>query len=191
MATMKVSPELLTLEGFFLMDYERMRNRVAELEDEVRRLTADGYGCIDQHQTCDAVKVEVASTYTLKEMVRNGMGLDQMRKAHEMVNDDLWAWAMKHYRSSSYGSMTQPIEVIHHKYQYTLTFNETRGCNIYVTDGSGGAELIEIDQMEEHIVDNLNKWCRVEYLEKLKLAALSELRSHLESAIMDLEKKEQ
>jgi len=181
----------MTLEGFFLADYERMRERITELEGEVKRLTPDGYGCIDQHQTCDAVKVEVASTYTLKEMVRNGMGLDKMRKAHGMANDDLWAWATKRYRSSSYGSMTQPIEVSHHKYQYTLTFNETRGCHTYVTDGNGNAELIEIDQMEEQMVDNLSQWCRVEYLDKLKPAALSELRGHLESAIMDLEKKEQ
>lgn len=181
----------MTLEGFFLADYERMRERITELEGEVKRLTPDGYGCIDQHKTCDAVKVEVASTYTLKEMVRNGMGLDKMRKAHGMVNDDLWEWATKRYRSSSYGSMVQPIEVSYHKYQYTLTFNETRGCNTYVTDGQGGHELIEIDQMEEQMVDNLSQWCRVEYLDKLKLAALSELRGHLESAIMDLEKKEQ
>ena len=167
----------MTLEGFFLADYERMRERIAELEGEIKRLTPDGYGCIDQHQTCDAVKVEVASTYTLKEMVRNGMGLDQMRKAHGMVNDELWAWATKRYRASSYGS--------------TLTFNETRVCNTYVTDGQGGRELVAIDLMEEHMVDNLNQWCRAEYLDKLKLAALSELRGHLESAIMDLEKKEQ
>lgn len=181
----------MTLEGFFLADYERMRTRISELEKEVSRLTPDGYGCIDQHQTCDAVKVEVASTYMLKEMVRNGMELDQIRKAYGMDNDDLWAWATKRYRSSSYGGMTQPIEVSYHNYQYTLTFNETRGCNTYVTDGQGGGELVEIDLMEEHMVDNLNQWCREEYLDKLKLAALSELRGHLESAIMDLEKKEQ
>lgn len=181
----------MTLEGFFLADYERMRERIAELESEVKRLTPDGYGCIDRHQTCDAVKVEVVSAYTLKEMARNGMKLDQMRKARSMANDDLWAWATKHYRSSSYGSMTQPIEVSYHKYQYTLTFNETRGCNTYVTDGQGGRELVAIDLMEERMVDNLGQWCRMEYLDKLKLAALSELRDNLKSAIMDLEKKEQ
>ena len=38
----------MTLEGFFLSDYERMRERIAELEGEVKRLTPDGYGCIDQ-----------------------------------------------------------------------------------------------------------------------------------------------
>lgn len=181
----------MTLEGFFLQDYERMRERIAELESEVKRLTPDGYGCIDRHQTCDAVKVDVASAYTLKEMARNGMELDQMQKAHGMVNDDLWAWATKRYRSSSYGSMTQPIEVSYHKYQYTLTFNETRGCNTYVTDGQGGKELVAIDLMEDDMVDNLNQWCRMEYLDKLKLAALSELRDNLKSAIMGLEKKEQ
>lgn len=181
----------MTLEGFFLADYERMRNRIKELEKEVSRLTPDGYGCIDQRETCDAVKIEVASNYTLKEMVRNGMGLDQMRKAHGMDNDDLWSFATKRYRASSYGSMCYPIEVKYHKYQYTLTFNETRGCHTYVTDGNGNAELIEIDLMEEQMVDNLDQWCRVEYFDKLKLAALSELRGHLEVVIADLEKKEQ
>ena len=87
--------------------------------------------------------------------------------------------------------MCYPIEVSYHKYQYTLTFNETRGCNTYVTDGQGGRELVAIDLMEEDMVDNLNHWCRVEYLDKLKVAALWELRDHLESAITDLEKKEQ
>lgn len=181
----------MTLEGFFLADYERVRNRIAELEKEVSRLTPDGYGCIDQHQTCGAVKVEVASNYILKEMVRNGMELDNFRAAVAMDNDELWAWATKRYRASSYGSMCYPIEVKYHKYQYTLTFNETRGCHTYVTDGVGNAELIEIDLMEEQMVDNLEQWCRAEHLDNLKLAALSELRRHLESAITELEKKEQ
>lgn len=178
----------MTLEGFFLADYERMRERITELEGEVKRLTPDGYGCIDQHQTCDAVKVEVASTYTLKEMVRNGMELDKMRKAHGMANDDLWAWATKCYRSSSYGSMTKPIEVSYHKYQYTLRFNETRGCHTYVTDGEGNSWLIEIDLMEDLMENNLNNWCREEHLEKLKKTALVVLRKNIELVIKELEK---
>lgn len=180
----------MTLEGFFLADYERMRERITELEGEVKRLTPDGYGCIDQHKTCDAVKVEVASTYTLKEMVRNGMGLDQMRKAHGMVNDDLWAWATKRYRASTYGSMWYPIEVSYHKYQYTLTFNETRGCHTYVTDGEGNSALVEIDLMEDLMEDNLNKWCREEHLEKLKKAALAALRENIELVVKELEKEQ-
>ena len=181
----------MTLEGFFLADYERMRERITELEGEVKRLTPDGYGCIDQHQTCDAVKVEVASTYDIKNIANNGMGLDGLRKAHEMTDDDLMVWASQPYRSTSYGSRTWPISIDYHKYQYTLRFNETRGCHTYVTDGEGNSQLIEIDSMEDFMEDNLNNWCRVEYLDKLKLAALSELRGHLESAITDLERKEQ
>ncbi len=180
----------MTLEGFFLMDYERMRNRIAELEAEVARLSSDGYGCIDQHQTCDAVRVEVQSAYTIREFVRNGMSLDQLRKAHAMANDDLFEWATKSYRYSSYGSMTKPIELEYHKFQYTLLVNETRGSHVFVTDGKDRSELIEIDIMEDDMVDNLNAWCRAEHLEKLKLAALSELRDRLGSAISDIERKQ-
>ena len=51
--------------------------------------------------------------------------------------------------------------------------------------------MVAIDLMEEHMVDNLNQWCRVEHLDKLKQAALSELRRYMKVAINDLEKKEQ
>lgn len=178
----------MTLEGFFLADYERMRTRISELEKEVSRLTPDGYGCIDLHETCDAVKVKAASTYDVKNMAKNGMGLDELRKAHEMTDDDLLAWALQPYSSSSYGSKTRPISIDYHKYQYTLRFNETRGYHTYVTDGEGNSELIEIDLMEDLMEDNLNNWCRETHLGKLKKAALAVLRKNIELVIKELEK---
>lgn len=178
----------MTLEGFFLADYERMRTRISELEKEVSRLTPDGYGCIDLHETCDAVKVKAASTYDIRNMANNGMGLDELRKAHEMTDDDLLVWASQPYRSSSYGNRTWPISIDYHKYQYTLRFNETRGCHTYVTDGEGDSELVEIDLMEDLMEDNLNKWCREEHLEKLKKAALAALRENIELVVKELEK---
>ena len=180
----------MTLEGFFLADYERMRVRIAELESEVKRLTPDGYGCFDLHETCDAVKVRAASTYDIKNMANNGMKLEELHKAYEMTDDDLLAWASQHYRSSSYGSRTWPITVDYHKYQYTLKFNETRGCHTYVTDGEGNSELVEIDFMEDLMEDNLNNWCRKEYPEKLKKAALAVLRENIERVIKELEKEQ-
>lgn len=181
----------MTLEGFFLADYERMRNRISELENEVTRLTPDGYGCFDLHETCDAVRVRPVSTYDIRSMANNGMGLDELRKAYEMTDDDLFVWASKPYRSTSYGSWTRPISIDYHKYQYTLKFKETRGCHTYVTDGEGNSELIEIDLMEELMEDNLNNWCREEHLEKLKKAALAVLRKNIELVIKEFEKEEQ
>lgn len=178
----------MTLEGFFLADYERMRERIAELESEVKRLTPDGYGCFDLHETCDAVKVKAASTYDIKNMVSNGMKLEELHEAYERTDDDLMAWASQPYRSSSYGSRTWPISIDYHKYQYTLKFNETRGCHTYVTDGEGNSELVEIDIMEDLMENNLNCWCRGEHLEKLKKAALVVLRKNIELVIKDLEK---
>lgn len=180
----------MTIEGFFLADYERMRTRVSELEGEVSRLTSDGYGCFDMHEKCEAVKVGAASYYQIKNMADNGMALDELHDALEMTDDELIAWASQPYRTSSYGSKTRPICVDHHKYQYTLKFNETRGCHTYVTDGDGNSELVEIDLMEDFMEDNLDKWCRVEYLELLKTAALSGLRKNIERAIKEFEKGE-
>lgn len=190
MATLKVDPSAMTLEGFFLMDYERMRERIKELEQEVSRLTPDGYGCIDRHQTCDAVKVDVAATYEIKYMVQHGMTLDQLRKAHGMTNDELLKWASAGYKTSTYGSTTRPIAIDYHKYQYTLTFRETRSTHTYVTDGESDSKLVDIDYMEENMADNLNHWCREEHLDQLKLAALAELRSNLESVISTLEEQQ-
>lgn len=180
----------MTLEGFFLADYERMRNRISELEKEVSRLTPDGYGCFDLHETCDAVKVKAASTYDIKNMANNGMGIDELRRAYEMTDDDLLVWASQPYRSSSYGSRTWPISIDYHKYQYTLRFNETRGCHTYVTDGEGNSTLVEIDFMEDLMEDNLNNWCREEHLEKLKDAALAALRENIGRALKELEKEQ-
>jgi len=180
----------MTLEGFFLADYERMRTRISELENEVSRLTPDGYGCIDLHETCDAVKVRAASTYDIRNMANNGMGRDELHRAYGMDDDDLLAWASQPYRSSSYGSRTWPISIDYHKYQYTLRFNETRGCHTYVTDGEGNSELIEIDLMEKLMEDNLGNWCREKHLEKLKKAALAVLRKNIELVIEELEKEQ-
>lgn len=189
MATLKVDPSTITLEGFFLADYQSMRQRVKELEQEVRNLTPDGYGCFDMHETCDAVMVDVAATYEIKYMVQHGMTLDQLREAHAMTNDELLEWASKRYKTASYGSTKRPIAIDYHKYQYTLTFRETRGTHTYVTDGESNSSLFDIDCMDENMANNLNHWCRVEYLDQLKLAALAELRSNLESVISTLEEQ--
>ena len=178
----------MTLEGFFLADYQRLRERVRELEDEVVRLSNDGYGCIDRHQACDAVKVSVARAYDIRNLTQHGMTLDQLREAHAMTDDDLYEWARKPHKNSSYGS-TRPIDIEEHTYQYTLTFNETRGCHTYVTDGREGSRLVEIDLMEDEMSDNLCQWCRERYLVDLKIAALSELRDVIGRVIEDPERK--
>jgi hypothetical protein len=178
----------MTLEGFFLADYERMRQRIKELEAEIERLTPDGYGCHDLHETCDAVKVMVASSYNLRNIATNGIGIDGLREAREMTDDDLQVWASQLYRYTPYGGVKRPIEVDYHNYQYTLEIKETRGRHVYVTDGESESNLVEIDELESQMVDNLDKWCREEHLDELKKAALSYLRNNLESAIAEMEK---
>lgn len=71
--------------------------------------------------------------------------------------------------------------------ELTGSYSDVMGSQIVLAKGNERIVL----WMEEHMVDNLNQWCREEYLDKLKVAALWELRDHLESAITDLEKKEQ
>ena len=177
----------MTLEGFFLADYQSLRERAKELEAEVDKLSGDKYGCLDQHQTCDAVRMNVARAYDIKNMLDHGMTLDQLREAHAMTDDGLWEWARKPYKSSSYASK-HPIGIERHTYQYTLTFNETRGCHTYVTDGTDGSYLHDIDLMEKNMADNLGQWCREQYREDLKLAAVSELREVIGRVIEDAEK---
>jgi len=176
----------MTLEGFFLSDYVSMRERVKKLENEVKRLTPSGYGCIDEHETCDAVKVVVQQAYDISSMVKQGMDVEQLKKTYVMSDEELRQWASCYYKTSSYGR-SRPIEVLRHTYQYTLTFSETRWCHTYVTDGKDGSELVDIDSMEENMVDNLGYWCRAKYLDALMDSALSTLRDTIKRVIATYE----
>jgi hypothetical protein len=195
---LKVSPEYMTLEGFFLRDYAQMRERVKELEATIAEMNAKGaergdrYGVFDLHDPCKAVKVSAARSYNLDKVDEyEGIDLYALKAAYDMGDEDLLEWGTRAYKNKRwYGEDLQPIDVERHVFWYTLRVVETKSERVYVTDGKGDAELIEIDLMEYAMVDNLGKWCREKYEDELMRAALGELRGEIKKAIETLEGQE-
>jgi hypothetical protein len=187
MAKMAVNLENLTLEGFFLMDYERMRNRVQELEAKLGERVPAEYGCFDQHKTFDAVKVSVNNSYYLS-YPEYGFTVGELENAITMTDDELWAWGCTKRKGTGYYSSYTAINVEYHKFQYTLRFRETRADQFLVTDGEDEAQLHKIIEfMGEKCLDC---WQDVERLDYIKAQALEFLRDAIKDNIPKLRGKE-
>lgn len=188
MAQLAVNVEKLTLEGFFLMDYERMRNRVQELESQLGERVPDEYGCFDLHNPFDAVKVSIDSPYQLS-YPEYGFTSGALENALTMTDDELWAWGCaKRKHVDTWYSSYSAINIEYHKFQYSLRFRETRTDQVLVTDGTDEAQLHHIKEWEGE--ECLNCWQDVERLDYIKAQALEYLRDEIKSNIPKLRDKE-
>lgn len=192
MATIGISPANLTLEGFFLMDYERLRQENEELKTKLGAAAPSGFGVFDLGHPSDMVRVTVAgySNYTDKK----GITSEVLREALEMSDEELWEWGCKTYphKERWYGDL-RPVRVEYHKFQYTLRIVETRHDRTFVTDGTDENEdasrLFLVRDWEGE--ECLECWQEVSRLDYVKRQALEELRDEIRSAIPRVEKQEQ
>lgn len=161
----------MTLEDFFLSDYERLRERVKELETELELAKPSRYGIADLGRAQDMVKVSVASTYCIKDVVKTAA------EAHEklaMTNEGLLEWAKRCGRSYE-----RCISVERKTLPFTVRVTDLTSTADYATDGCSCYERIGF--MEEEMVDNLGAWCLPEFEPELERAAVSELRERIMS----------
>lgn len=170
----------MTLEGFFLADYTRMRERIKELESEVEDMKPTGYGCFDMHETVDAVRVTThTSAYDYKPEYRPDMTRENLEAASKMDDAELLAWAMDGHRDTrTYYGDFRPIEVEYHKFQYRLNFVESRTNKTFVTDGKAGSNLVEMAD-----VACLSDWVQAGLLEECKQIAVEDIREAIENAL--------
>ena len=178
----------MTLEGFFLADYERMRCQVRELERRLGERVPDEYGCFDLHKTFDAVKVSVNCAYNLSRP-EYGFTSDALENALTMADDELWAWGCieRKHRERYYSPYTA-IVVEYHKFQYALRFRETRTDQTLVTDGTDGSELYRIEELDGE--ECLDVWQDVSRMDYIKRQALEFLREGIKAGIPELREKE-
>lgn len=178
----------MTLEGFFLADYERMRKRVQELEKMLGERVPDEYGCFDMHKTFSAVKVSIDNAYYLH-YPEYGFTSGALENALNMTDDELWAWGCTERRNSSsrYSTYTA-IRVEYHRFQYTLRFRETRIDHTLVTDGEDNSELFKINDWEGE--ECLGVWQDIDRLDYIKRQALEYLRGEIRDSIPKLREKE-
>lgn len=182
----------MTLEGFFLADYERLRKENEELKAKLGEATPSGFGVFDLGHPTEMVKVSVPSYGNY--MDKEGITSDVLRQVASMDDSDLWEWARKEYESkSTWYSALRPITVEYHKFQYTLRIVETRHDRTFVTDGkeSDGDEgrLFRVKDWEGE--ECLEVWQDTSRLDYIKRQALEQLRYVIETAIPNVERREQ
>ena len=179
----------MTLEGFFLADYQRLRDENEELKAKLGEVVTvpDEYGCFDLKRTFDAVKVDVESSYRLSDP-DYGYTSDMLEEALKMVGDKFWRWCTTKKSGKSYYS-SWPISIEYHKFQYTLRFRETR-CDItLVTDGQEGDTLYLIDN-DAQGKDCLRHYQSADRLGFIKEIAMGIVKDNIREALPKLREKE-
>lgn len=181
----------MTLEGFFLADYERLRAENDELKDKLRHMRAldetAEYGITDLKHKTEMVKVRVVRDYNLT--AEYGFTSKGVREAAAMTDEELWDWGITRRRSRRYNyDHMAPIVFEQHTYQYTVRVVESRMDEVFATDGTEGSELLPLKDWEGE--ECLDVWRRAERLDEIKRAALEELRDALHKAGDRLEKQE-
>lgn len=182
----------MTLEGFFLADYERLRAENAELRDEVEKLRPSGYGLFDLGHPTECAKLDVMS-FTSYDVKYDGITSDNLRDALEMDDESLWKWAhkMHPHRKTSWYTPFSAISECHRTFQYTIRVVETRSSTTFVTDASMSNDDCTMFNIKEYDGQEcVGIWQDAKRFERMKKAALDMLRETLRQAIPRVEQQE-
>ena len=182
----------MTLEGFFLADYQRLRDENEELRRRVDGIRPSEYGLFDlgKKTECVMVSVNSRSGYSID---REGITSEALRKALEMGDDELWDWAMKPHRhlKNSWYSPFRPVEVERKTFEYTLRIRETRSDCTWVTDANPNNDESRMYPLKEWEGDEcLEIWQDADRFDYIRAQAIEKLRTVLSYAIPDVESEE-
>jgi hypothetical protein len=182
----------MTLEGFFLAEYQRLRQENEELRRKVEGVGPNEYGLFDLGKKTECVRVSVTSRngYGIE---RDGITSDALRKALEMGDDELWEWATKprrHLKHPWY-SPFRPVEVERTTFDYTLRIRETRSDCTWVTDANPNDDESKMYPLKEwEGEDCLDVWQDADRFDYIKAQAIEKLRAVINSAIPNVESEE-
>lgn len=169
---------MTTLEDFFLKDYEKQRERIAELESKIATPGNQGYGCFDLHQPVETVTVSVEPSYHFDD---DYFKAEDLKAAAKMDDAQLFEWGTRRHHGKDYYSCT-PIKIERKTYYYSLHFIETHRDEILVTNGAQDDGLVSIE-WEGEAGDNLGLVCMACRFEDLKDAAICNLREKIEAEL--------
>ena len=182
----------MTLEGFFLADYQRLRDENEELRRRVEGARPGEYGLFDLGKKTECVRVSVSSRSGY-ETDREGITSEALRKALEMNDDELWEWAKKprrHLKTSWY-SPFMPVTVERRTFEYTLRIRETRRDCTWVTDANPNSDESRMYPLKEWEGDEcLEIWQDADRFDYIRAQAIEKLRTVLKFAIPDIEREE-
>lgn len=178
----------MTLEGFFLADYQRLRDENEELKAKLGEvvIVPDEYGCFDLKRTFEAVEVDLDSAYRLYDP-DYGYTSEMLENALNMNDGEFWKWCCTTRHGKSYWDST-PVMVKRHRFQYMLRFRETRSDVTLVTDGLNGKELYDITDRDGE--DSIGCWQSADRLGHIKQVAMKLTRDNIKNALPKLREKE-
>ena len=184
--------ESMTLEGFFLADYQRMRQENDELRKKIEDHEREGksrYGVFDLGDGINMVKVEVKSSYYFAgDYGLKDYTAEQVNEIRDKTSDELLEWA-ETFKISDWSG--RPIEITEKHYRYSVRIVDMDGSKRYAFDPRHGNPVVSLDDREPLMVDNLGRWMPSDMLDNLKKAAIAEVRENLLKAYDNKLQKEQ
>lgn len=175
----------MTIEGFFLAEYERMRKENEELRAKVASLTNGVYGMTDLGHPTECVKIDVLG-YNNYSSDYEGITNEKLRDVLKMDDDELWKWANGKYcnTKTNWYSPLQPVKVDVHEFQYTLKMMESRAEAVFVTDARPNDEESKLYLLKEWEGEEcLDVWQEMTRFEYVKEQAIDKLRWVIDRAI--------
>lgn len=184
--------ESMTLEGFFLADYQRMRQENDELRQQIAELSREDssrYGVFDLGEPVDMVKVEVKSCYYFTgDYGLKDYTAEQVDSIRAKTNEELMNWA-ETFKIGDWSGTA--IQVTEKRYRFSVRVTDMDGSKRYAFDPRHSCAVVSLDDQETEMVDNLDNWMPADMLDDLKKAALSEVRDHLYKAYEKKRKAEE
>ena len=187
--------ENMTIEGFFLADYQNLRKENEQMRQEIaeqKRENISQYGVFDLGEGADMVKVSMESKcyYTGDYNLKNYTS-EEVESILNKSNDELMNWAETFNLGDWSG---RPIKIEKKHYRFTVRVVDMDGQKTYAFDPRYSHEVVLIGASEPIMADNLGSWMPADMLDSLKKAALDEVRQYLQEARdkkIDEEKGEQ
>lgn len=181
-----------TLEQYFIEDYKHLKEENAELKARIQQYEANAgnheYGITDLHQRYQAVRGSSASSYYLRNELRDGHAtVDEWEEwlalGDAELFDKLEGTDLKCTYSEPY------IKIEEHEFQYTLFVKESRTEWTAFSDGKQDSQLMKAS---DDVC--MEKWTRASLKDQLIEVIMSCIREDMQEAIdkykADLAKEE-
>lgn len=177
----------LTIEGFFLRDYQRIRQRNEELklmvDEYAEQLRGDNmYGLHCQQVDTEVVKIGVAGVYRIKNKDSPWNSIEKINAMLKLDDDALYQEALKS-RDGNYGSWFISYEK--KKFEFLIRANNIEHETFYLYSFDNGRSLV--DFCDEAA---LECWCLAELEDECRDLAIKELRENMQEAKRVLDSEE-
>lgn len=173
-----------TIEGFFLADYERIRQENKDLRRTIDELDKqeEKYGFTDLHKKTEAIRLNIAPSYYLYKGKSPWKTAEALASLLDLDDEALFAQGTR-TKVGEY-SVDYAAEIQERKFLYTIEFTDLRKTRTYVGDEPERLYILLGDDPDT------GGWFPKEIYDDLKSLAVEMFRENIEEAIRRLEQEE-